>query len=114
MLQSTENPADCKIRSAIRFLYAEVVKAAEIHLQINKVYGEMVGKWARAFKDGRTNVHDGERSEQSSVITEDLVQKVVGNVLKKRRFTISSLPNEYLQVSRSVLYGIVTENLNYC
>ena len=36
----------------------------------------MLRKWVRAFKDGRTNVHDEERSGRPSVVNEDLVQKV--------------------------------------
>ncbi|GBL66663.1 hypothetical protein AVEN_11627-1 [Araneus ventricosus] len=73
----------------------------------------MVRKWVRAFKDGRTNVHDEESSGRHSVINEDLMQKVDGKVQVNRRFTIQSLSNELPQVSRSVLYGIVTEHLNY-
>ncbi|GBN09383.1 hypothetical protein AVEN_29468-1 [Araneus ventricosus] len=73
----------------------------------------MVRKWVRAFKDGHTNVHDEERSGRPSVITEDLAQRVDEKVRENRRFTISSLYNEFPQVSRSVLYVIVTEHLNY-
>ena len=53
-----ENPADCEMRSVIRYLSAEGVKAVEIHCSICEVYGqnimrdEMVRKWVRAFKDG--------------------------------------------------------------
>ncbi|GBL96467.1 hypothetical protein AVEN_229921-1 [Araneus ventricosus] len=77
------------------------VKAAEIHRQISEVYeenimsGGMVRKWVRVFKDGRTNVNEEERSGRPSVITEDLVQKVDGKVREIRRFTISSLSNEF-------------------
>ncbi|GBM22073.1 hypothetical protein AVEN_137381-1 [Araneus ventricosus] len=74
----------------------------------------MVRKWVIAFKDGRTNVNDEEQSGRpSSGITEDLVQEVDGKVRENRRFMISSLSNEFPQVSKSVLYGIVTANLNY-
>ncbi|GBM08372.1 hypothetical protein AVEN_108370-1 [Araneus ventricosus] len=73
----------------------------------------MVRKWVRAFKDGRTIVHYEERSGRPSVITENLVQKVDGKVQESRHFTISSLSDDFLQESRSVLYGIVTEHLNY-
>lgn len=57
------------IRSAIRFLSAKGVKAVELHLHIREMYGEtilsdrMVQKWVRAFKNGRTNVPDEERSK---------------------------------------------------
>ncbi|GBN02920.1 hypothetical protein AVEN_193502-1 [Araneus ventricosus] len=114
MPQSIENSANCEIRSIFRFLNAKDVKAAEIHRQISEAYGEnvmsegMVRKWV---KDGRRNVHDDERNGRPSAITEDLTQKVDGKVRENRRFTISS--DEFPQVSRSVLHGIVTESLNY-
>ncbi|GBM34254.1 hypothetical protein AVEN_206831-1 [Araneus ventricosus] len=73
----------------------------------------MVRKWVRAFKDDRRNALDEERSGRPSVITEDLVQNVDG-VRENRRFTISSLSNEFPQLSTSVLCGILTEHLNYC
>ncbi|GBM37810.1 hypothetical protein AVEN_84519-1 [Araneus ventricosus] len=85
MPHSIENPADCEIRSVIHFLNAKFVKTAKIHRQTSEEYEEnimsegMVRKWVRAFKDGLTNVHDEERSGRPSVITEDLVQKVVEN-----------------------------------
>ncbi|GFX84979.1 HTH_48 domain-containing protein [Trichonephila clavipes] len=77
-----ENPADCEVRAVIRFLCAQGFKSVDIHHQISEVYGEnimsdgMVRKWVRAFKDGRTNVHDEERSGRPSVITHELIQKV--------------------------------------
>ncbi|GBO20996.1 hypothetical protein AVEN_90863-1 [Araneus ventricosus] len=86
MPRSIENPADCEIRSDIRFFNAKDVKATENHRQISNVCEEnimsegMVRKWVRAYKDGRTNVHDEERSGRPSVINEDLVQKVDGKV----------------------------------
>ncbi|KAG8241095.1 hypothetical protein J6590_094493, partial [Homalodisca vitripennis] len=82
MFKTIERPADCKIRSVIRFLTARNVSAADILRQINEVYGpnamsdSKVRKWVRAFKDGRENVHDEPRSGRSSVITEDLVKAV--------------------------------------
>ncbi|GFT51453.1 HTH_48 domain-containing protein [Trichonephila clavipes] len=110
-----ENPADCEVRAVIRFLCAQGFKSVDIHHQINEVYGEnimsdeMVRKWVRAFKDGRTNIHDKERSGRPSVITDELIQKVDCKVKENRRLTISSLSEKFYAVSRSVLYGIVSE-----
>ncbi|GBM83246.1 hypothetical protein AVEN_79339-1 [Araneus ventricosus] len=42
MPQSTENPADCEIRSVSRFLDARYVKVAEIHRQVSKVNRENI------------------------------------------------------------------------
>jgi hypothetical protein len=63
-----ECPADCEIRSVIRFLNARNVKPADIHRQISEVYGEnamsdgMVRKWVRKFNEGHDNVYDVPRS----------------------------------------------------
>ena len=58
------------------------MRSIDIHCEIVEVYGQnimsdgMVRKWVRAFKDGRTNLHDEERSGRLLVVNEDLVQKV--------------------------------------
>ncbi|KAG8336234.1 Tetratricopeptide repeat protein 37 [Homalodisca vitripennis] len=70
----------------------------------------MVRKWIRAFKDGRTNVYDEERSGRPSVITDDLIQKVNCKVKGNRPFTISFLAEKFPAVSRSVLYEIVSSS----
>ena len=70
-----ESPADCEIRSVIRFLNARNVKPADIHCQICEVYGEnvmsdaMVRKWVRKFNEGCDNVHDEPRSGRPAVVT---------------------------------------------
>jgi len=69
----------------------------------------MVPKWVRAFKNGRKNIYDEERSGRHSVISDDLIQKMDSKVEENRRFTISSLSEEFPVVSRSVLYEIVSE-----
>ncbi|GBO31810.1 hypothetical protein AVEN_17141-1 [Araneus ventricosus] len=82
MFKTIADPADCEVRSVIRFLNAKKVKPAEIHRQLVEIYGEnvmtdgMVRKWVRQFNDGRTNVHDGARSGRPSVVNDGLVAKV--------------------------------------
>lgn len=71
-----------KFGSLIRFLSAKHLKSAKIYGHISEIYeqhymtGRIVRKWVRAFKDGRTNIHDEERSCRASVIAKDLVQNV--------------------------------------
>ncbi|GBL84136.1 Histone-lysine N-methyltransferase SETMAR [Araneus ventricosus] len=48
-----------------------------------------------------------------SVITDEMVASVEAKVLENRRFTISALSNDFPEVSRSVLYKIVSEKLNF-
>jgi transposase len=79
MFKMIERPADCEIRSVIRFLNARNVKASDIYRQICKVYGDnaisdgMVRKWVRKFNESSDNVHDEPRSSRPSVATGDHV-----------------------------------------
>ncbi|GFW50138.1 uncharacterized protein TNCV_4695561 [Trichonephila clavipes] len=58
------------------------MSVADIHRQIKEVYSteamsdNKVQKWVRELKDGRTNIHDEERSGRHSVITDNLMQAV--------------------------------------
>jgi hypothetical protein len=78
MNKKIDNPADCEVRSVIRFMNAQNVRAIDIHRQLTAVYGEgvmnemRVRKWCRIFNEGRTNVHDEEQFGHPSLITEDL------------------------------------------
>ncbi|GFY24177.1 histone-lysine N-methyltransferase SETMAR [Trichonephila clavipes] len=97
------------------------MSAADIHRHITELYGteamsdnKVDRKWVRKFKDGRTNVHDEERTGgQPSVITDDLMQAVETKIRENKRFTITTLSMEFLDISRSVVYKIVTEDLNF-
>jgi len=76
------NPADCEVRGVIRFLQTEDVRPSEIHRRLVAAYGEhvmnaaSVRKWCTMFTNGRTDVHDAEKSGRPSVITEALKEKV--------------------------------------
>jgi len=113
------NPADCELRGAIRFLQAENVRPSEIHLRLVAVYGEhvmnaaSVRKWCGMFRNGRSYVDDAERSRRPSVITDALRQKVNRIIRENRHFTIREVYEQCSEVSRTVLYGIVTEHLQY-
>ncbi|GBN55596.1 hypothetical protein AVEN_73075-1 [Araneus ventricosus] len=119
MFKTIADPADCEVRSVIRFLKAKNVKQAEIHRQLVAIYGEnvmtdgMVRKWVRQFNDGRTNVHDEARSGRSSVVNDSLVANVNEKIRENRRFTIRMLCDEFPQISKIVLHENVTNRLNY-
>ena len=101
------NPADCDVRGVIRFLQAENVRPTEIHRRLVAVYGEhvmnvaSVRKWCTMFRNGRTDVHDAERSGRPSVITDALKQKVNRIIWKNRHFTISEVYEQCPEVSRT-------------
>ena len=61
------------------------------------------------FRNGRTDVHDAERSGRPSVITDALKQKVNRIIRENRHFTISEVYQQYPEVSRTVVYETVTE-----
>ncbi|KAJ4451734.1 hypothetical protein ANN_03205 [Periplaneta americana] len=67
MFKVLEHPADCEMRSVIRFLNARNIKPADIHRQLCEVYGDdtindgMVRRWVRKFNEGRVSVHDEQR-----------------------------------------------------
>jgi len=114
MFKTIEGPADSVIRCVIRFLNARNVLPTEIHHQICQVYGDnalsdgMVRKWVRMFNEGRQNVHDEARSGHPTLVNDDLVRKVNERVRDDRIFTISDLSLNIPQISRTLLYVIVS------
>jgi hypothetical protein len=84
-----------------------------------EVYGQnimsegTVRQWCRMFNDGRTDVHDEERSGSSSVMSDNLVQSVDQKIIERRCFTMSELPCEFPQIPCTVLYEIIGVTLGY-
>jgi len=113
------NPADCEVRGVIRLLRAENVRPCEIHQRPIAVYGEhvmnaaSVRKWCIMFTNGRTDVHDAEKSGRPSVITDALKEKVNCIIRENRHFTISEVYKKCPEVSRALVYQIVTKHLQY-
>jgi len=113
------NPADCEMRGVIRFLQAENVRPSEIHRRLVAVYGQhvmnaaRVRKWCTIFRNEQTDVHDAERSGRTSLITDALKQKVNSIIRENRYFTISEVYEKCPELSRTVVYEIVKEHLQY-
>jgi len=93
------------------------VLPSEIHHQICQVYGDnamsdgMVRKWVRMFNEGRENLHDGARSVPPSLVNDDFVRKFNERVRDDRRFTVSDPSLHFPQISRTLLYDIVSIHL---
>ena len=68
----------------------------------------MIRKWVRMFNEGRKNVYDDARSGHPSLVNADLVRKVNEGVRDDGRFTISDLSLHFPQISRALLYVIVS------
>ena len=87
---------------------------SEIHHQICQVYGDnamsdgMARKLVRMFNEGRENLHNETRSGRPSLMNDDLVRKVNERVRDDRRFTISDLSLHFPQISRTLVYDIVS------
>ena len=78
MTAPIQSPAKYEVRSVIRFLSAKGERPAELHKQIVTVYGNVmnrqnVTKWCRESSEGRTDVHDEQRSGRPSLIADDLL-----------------------------------------
>jgi len=73
----------------------------------------MVRRWLRLFNEGRTNVHDEERTGRPSLVNDDSVREVVEKLKENRRFTITSLSIDSPHISRSLLHEIVSKKRNF-
>ena len=99
-----KNPAKCAVRSFIRFLDAKGERPAEIHKQTVAVYGKVmnlqnVTKWCSEFSEGRTDVHDEQRSGRPSLISYDFLNETEGEIRANRRVTIRELHHIIPEVS---------------
>jgi transposase len=113
----SQSPAKCEVRSVIRFLNAKGQRPAEIHKQIVAVYGNVmnrqnVTKWCREFSERRTDVHEEQRSGRSSLISEDLLQEIEGEIRANRRVTIKELHHIIPKVSKTTIHEAVRENVH--
>ena len=63
------------------------------------------------FRNGRTDIHDAERLGRPSVITDALKEKVNRIIRGNRHFTVSEVYEQCPEVSRTVVYEIITEHL---
>ena len=64
-------------------------------------------------EDGHNDVHDEGGQGRKSVVSDDLVQQVDRMVKENSTIRLTDLSTEFPEVSRSVLYSIVIERLDY-
>ena len=90
MFKVIEHPADCEIRSVIRFLNARNIKPADIR-QLCAVYGEdaisdgIVRRWVRKFNEGRISVLEEQHTDWPSLINYDLVRAIDETIREDRK-----------------------------
>ncbi len=118
MVAPIQSPAKCEMRSVVRFLNAKGERSAEINRQIVTVYGDImnrqnVTKWCREFSEGRTNVHNEQRSDKPSLISDDILQKIEGELCANRHMTMTELHHIIPEVSKTTIHEAVTAKLGY-
>ena len=72
-----------------------------------------VTKWCRDFSEGRTDVHDEQSSGRPSLISDDLLQEIEGEIRANRRVTKRELHHIIPGVSKTTIHEAVTEKLGY-
>jgi transposase len=76
-------PISYEVCAVIRFLHAEGQSVAEIHRRLCRAYGanvmsdSCVREWCRKFRDGRTDVHEEGAQGRHSIVTDELIHKVI-------------------------------------
>ncbi|KAG5324314.1 MOS1T transposase, partial [Pseudoatta argentina] len=116
---SIQSPAKCEIRSVIRYLVWKGKTPVEVYNEVKTAYGDKgmnrtsVFKWCREFKNGRTSVHDDQRSGRPSILTDDIVENIENALRDDRRLTVDELSAMFPQISRSLLRETITETLGY-
>ncbi|KAG5324833.1 SETMR methyltransferase, partial [Pseudoatta argentina] len=116
---SIQSPAKCEIRSVIRYLVWKGKTPVEVYNEVKTAYGDKgmnrtsVFKWCREFKNGRTSVHDDQRSGRPSILTDDIVENIENALCDDRRLTVDELSAMFPQISRSLLHETITETLGY-
>jgi transposase len=72
-----------------------------------------VTKWCREFSEGRTDVNNEQKSSRPSLIVDELLQEIEGEIRANRRVTISELHHIIPEVSKTTVHETVTEKLGY-
>jgi transposase len=114
MVAPIQNSAKCEVYSVIRFINAKSERPTEIHKHIFAVYDNVtnrqnVTKWCREFFEGRTDVHDEQRSGRPSLTSDDLLQEIEGEIRANRRVTIRDLHRIIPEVSKTTIHEGVTD-----
>ena len=105
-------------RYAIKFCAKLGINLAKTHQIIQQAYGDsalsytQVSRWLKAFKDGREEVEDKLRSGRPSTSsTDDNVSRVCDCLNSDRRMSVRMIA-ETLSIPKSIVHGIVIDNLN--
>ena len=107
-------------RSVIRFLWAEGVPGAQIHLSaVCAQYGDkvlslrIVYEWTEMFENGRTSVTDAERSGcPATATTTRNEERTLEMIRENRRITVEEVAGR-LNVSVGSAYSLIHDSLKF-
>jgi hypothetical protein len=104
MAAPIQSPTDCEVRSVIRFLNTNANGQRKFTNNIDEVYGNVmnrqnVTKWCCEFSEGKTDVHDEQRSCKLCSTSKEFFQEIEGEIRANRRVTIKELHHIILEVS---------------
>ena len=106
-------------RSVIRFLWAEGVPGAQIHLRMCGLYGykvlsrRIIYEWNEIFENGRTSVTDAERSgRQATATTTRNEERTLELIRENRRITVEEVAGS-LNVSVGSAYSLIHDSLKF-
>jgi hypothetical protein len=118
MAAPIQSPAKNGVCSVTWLLNAKGEHPAKIHKQIVAVYGivmnqQNVTKWCCEFSEGRTNVHEAQRSSTPSLISDDLLHEIEEEICANWHWTISELHHIITELSKTTIHEAVIEKLGY-
>jgi hypothetical protein len=118
MAAPIQSPAKCKVRSVIQFVNAKGERPEEIHKQLLAVCGNVMNRqnvtmWCCEFSEGKTDVHDEQRSSRSTLISYNLPQETEGEICANRRVMIKDLHHIIPKVSKITIHETVTDKIGY-
>ena len=111
------SPPKCEIRGVIRYLVRKGETLAEVYNEVKTAYGDKavnhtsVFMWCGEFKNGRTSVHDDQRSGRPSIDWQNCRNN--RTCAPQRSQTVDELSAIFPQISRSLLHKTITETLGY-
>jgi len=106
-------------QSVIRFLWAEGVLGAQIHLRVCAQYGDkvlfrrIVYEWIEMFENGHTSVMDAERSGRPATATTTRnKERTLELIRENRRITVEEYAGR-LNVSVGSAYSLIHDSLKF-
>ncbi|XKL59343.1 hypothetical protein PGB90_000359 [Kerria lacca] len=119
MCALAEPASKCEQRAVVHSLFLEKQTPTAIAKCLKAIYGDKalsrvhVWKWSKRLRENRTNLHDENRPDRPSIMTEELVNSVQEYILNDHRLIINDLCNLHPDLSTGTMFDIVRDCLGY-